>query len=228
MEVAVQEVSKVQLVHKQVIQQLLLLQPTQPHHFHQTTKPQEVVTTIPKLKMTSQLDHQEQLDTHQHHVHQLEQDLQDLKLELEPEPLIQVHKDPQVELHIQAHRAHQLVVLPTQLLANLKDQLDLLPLNAQLQLLSHSKDLELLHRDQAQVVLEDQELKVEAAVEDHHHRANKMKAKKEITRPFPENQTLTIQSTLKFQKLHSIATSKNSQDITLMLKPVAKFSIFAL
>lgn len=58
-----------------------------------------------------------------------------------------------------------------------------------------------------------------------HHQANKMKVKKEITQLFPENQKLTIQSSQKFQKPHSIVTNKNIQDTMLMLKQDVKFSI---
>lgn len=58
-----------------------------------------------------------------------------------------------------------------------------------------------------------------------HHQDNKMKAKKEITQLFPENQKLTIQSSQKFQKHHSTVTNKNIQDIMLMLKQDVKSSI---
>jgi hypothetical protein len=60
--------------------------------------------------------------------------------------------------------------------------------------------------------------------------ANKMivQAKKEIILLFPVNQELIIQFTLKFQKLHSIATNKNSLVIMLMLKLNVKFSTFVL
>ena len=59
-----------------------------------------------------------------------------------------------------------------------------------------------------------------------HHQANKTKAKREITQPFPENQMLTIQSTQKSQKPHSTVINKNIQDTMLMLKPDAKSSTF--
>ena len=75
------------------------------------------------------------------------------------------------------------------------------------------------------------EVKVESEVEaavDLHHQANKTKAKKEITQPFPENQKSITQFSLRSLKPRSIVTNKNSQDITLMLKPVARSSTSVL
>lgn len=51
-------------------------------------------------------------------------------------------------------------------------------------------------------------------------------AKKETTLPFPVNQELIIQFMLKFQRLLSIVTNKNSPVIMLMLKPSVKFFTF--
>lgn len=54
-----------------------------------------------------------------------------------------------------------------------------------------------------------------------------MKIKKAITQQFQVNPTSIIQFCQKFQRLHSIVANKNSQVITLMLKLVAKSSMFA-
>lgn len=221
----VQEVSKDQPVLKVVTHRLLQLRLTLLHHSHQTTKPQEVDTTTHKLMISQQVQ-QEQQDTHLNLAHLLEQDSQDLKLEPELEHHIQEHKDLLVDPLTQELKDHLLVVHPTQLLVNLNVQLDpqqevvLQPSQA------HSKDSVSDHKDLA-LEVSDQELKVEAAAVDHHHQANKTIAKKEITQPFPENQMSTTQSILKFQKLHSTATNKNSLDTTPMSKLVAKFSTFA-
>lgn len=177
--------------------------------------------------MISQLVPQEQLDIHLHHALQLEQDLQDLKLEQEQVHLTQALRFQPVELRIQALKAHQQLVLHTQQLVNLNDQLDLLLLNALQLSLALNKDLVLLNKDLVQEAL-DLELKGEAAAVDHHHQANKTRAKKEIIQPFPENQKLITQSSQKSLKLHSTATNRNSQDIMLMSKPVVKSSIFVL
>lgn len=224
---AAQEVSKDQLALKVDTHQLQQPQPIPPHHSHQTTKLQEAATTTHKVKMTSQLAHREQLDTHSHLAHQPDQDSRDLKLEQVALPTQEL-KAQLVAHHTQVLKDHPQLVPHTQPLANPKDQLDLLPLNVQLLALGHNKDLEVLKQDLALEVSVDPELKVEAAAVDHHHRANKTKAKKEITQLFPENQKLTIQFSQKFQKHRLTATNKNSQDTTPMLKLVAKCSIFAL
>ena len=52
-------------------------------------------------------------------------------------------------------------------------------------------------------------------------------AKKEIIVLFPVSQKLTTQSSLRFQRHLSTATTKSSQDITLMSRPDAKSSISA-
>lgn len=53
-----------------------------------------------------------------------------------------------------------------------------------------------------------------------------MKIKKAITQQFQVNQKSIIQFCQKSQRLHSIVVNKNSQDITLMSKLVAKSSTF--
>jgi hypothetical protein len=212
-------------VLKVAIHHQLQLQPTRLHRSHQTTKPQEVATTTPKLKTISQLDHQELLATHRKPVHQPDQDSQDLKLEL---ALVHLTQEPPVVLDTHQLKDQMQEMPLTQLLANHNDQLDQLPeVDQQLLLDQLELDLELELRDQVLEVL-DREPKVEAEAAADLHQANKMTAKKETTQPFPENQKSTTPSSQKSQKLRSTATNRNSQDTMLTLKPVAKFSTSAL
>jgi hypothetical protein len=217
-----------QLVRKEVTQLLPQLQPMLLHHSHQT-KHQEVVTTTQlKLKTISLLAHQEQPDIHLNVRQQAlaSEDRQEDRL------LVSLIQELKLQLVVPHTQVRQLVHL-TQLLDSHKDQPDLQQLLNVQQPLANRLDLELRHKDQLLEVSEEQDQafkEVEAAAEavDHHRQANKMKVKKEITALFPENLMSTIQSTLKFQKHLSTATNKNSQDITLMLKHVARSSIFAL
>lgn len=218
-----QAVSNSQGTQAVVFQRQQQLQPMQLRLSHQTKPRVEVDTIIHrKLKTISQLVHQAQLDIlHSDHRPVLASQVQQAV-----DNHIQEHKRRQRLPHIQEHKFQQ-QALHTRLLVKRNDQLVKVLCNDQLQS-EVSKDLLQVHsKDQLQ---EDLEIRVEMgeAAVDLRHQANKMRAKKEITQQFPENQMLTIQSTRRFQKLHSIVTNKNSQAITLTLKLAAKFSIFAL
>lgn len=224
--VAVQEDSRVLQDHKGDIQQLEQLQLIQLHLSLQI-KHQEVVIIIrTKLRTISQQVHLGQLVILRN-VHQLDHSVPH-KVETLLVSLIQVHKDLLVYQHSQALKL--LLVHLIHLLFKLrhKDQQAQVP-NVH-QLLDHQQVV-LLHRNQDQQLQDSDQAtrEVEAVVAvDHLLQANKMKARKATTLLFPENQKLTIRSSQKFLKHLSIATNKNFQDITLMLKPVAKFSTFAL
>lgn len=174
----------------------------QHQHSHQINQVDRVDTIIQhKLIQTSQQHHQvEQLDIHQ------------------------VHNNVQqmlVLVHMHHHR-----------LAQLADHIqDKDKLNDQELVADHSQDKEFqAQADLVKEILADSNL-VQDLYHHHLHQAvhhqvhHKTKVKKEIIQLFPGNQMLTIQSTQKFQKLHSTVTNKNIQDIMLMLKQDVKSSI---
>lgn len=209
------EVSNRQLDPKEVIHRQQQRQPIRLPLFPQT-KPLEAVTTIHRLKTISQLVQQELPGT-RHSVHQQAPDFLALQQELALVNLIQELKPLLVVPHLTPHPD------------SLNDQPDqLLQLNALELLLAHHKEDSEAHSKDHQPVASDQETKAAVATADRHHQASKMKAKKAITQLFPESLMSIIRSTLKFQRLLSTATSKNSPDTTLMLRPVARSSIFAL
>lgn len=193
------------------------------HLLSHRTKLRQVaaITTLRKLKTTSQLAQLAPRDTRHNNDHRLDQDSRD---RLEVDHPTQELKLLQVVRNIPEHKVHQLV--PTQQLVRLNDQVQAPP---SAQPLPNKVSDQQLNRDRP-AEASDQDLKAAAvkAVLVRHRQANKMTAKRAITLQFPENPTLTTQSTRKFQKLRSTASSKSSLVITLTLRPAVKCSTSAL
>jgi len=193
---------------------------------HQISKLQAAATTIQtnRLTLISQLDHRlAQLAIHLNLNVQLVQDSRAHKLVL----VLQVHKQ---DLHL----IHKLDVPKLVLLL---DRL-ILPLDR----LNVPQDSLLLNKDQQQLVSahhqvdNSREVTLVAAISAAatvaaavlHRRANKTKAKKAITLPFPASQKRITQSSPRSQRRPSTATNRNIRATMLTLRLVAKSSTFAL
>lgn len=220
-------VSREQQVHKAVTRQQLQHQLILHHPSHQIKLLVEVTIIPHKQKTISQPVHLEQLDIRRNALLLAVLDFLQHKVQLVLDSLIPEPNLRPVDLHIPEPKVPlpvHLIQLPVNPKYNDQQALALndLPQSEPNQGFLH------LNKDQLEDL--EQELKVveTAAAVDRHHPANKMKARKETIQPFPGNQTLITQFCLKFHQRPSIVTNRNSQDTTLMSRPVVKFSIFVL
>lgn len=201
-----------QLLPQRQLMQLLLS--------HQTRLPAVATIIHRKLKMISRLVHLEPLDI----LRNVLLLVLVLLVQLELGNHIQELKHLPLVNHTLALKPQPLALLIQQQVKH-NDQLGQVALHRDQLQLEYSQDFLVQLNKDPPLVVSDLEVEVVAELL---HQVNKMKVKKATTQLFPVNQTLIIQSTLKFRKHLSIVTSRSSQAIMLTLKPAAKSSTSAL